>query len=391
MTNNKYIIKSLAPWMIDELLAFSKNNTFDIIFLREQEIFYKDAIEKLKSRNIKIYVRPYSNKDFFKKIVTVLLFLSSHLFKFKFNYNGVIGLKSIRWFLLLDTSIFSKSSNIHAQFATQAALISLLIKEYVNGDPKFSFTFHAHDIYFKNSWFSLLVNKSHKSFSISDYNIKYVNKHYLFSDKIALARLGVFRKNIKKKELTNKSNPSIFTLGLMSRFVEKKGISYLMKAMLRLENEGYHFIKLILAGDGPLNDEIQDFIEINNLSETIKCLGRVKGDEKENFYNSIDAFILPSISIKNDQDGIPVVLMEAVAYGLPLISTNVSGIPEICINEYNGFLIEEKSVEAIFESIIKLNENTLKRKKFSENSILMSDNYDIQLNSKKKLLELEWE
>ena len=82
--------------------------------------------------------------------------------------------------------------------------------------------------------------------------------------------------------------------------------------------------------------------------------------------------------------------MEAVAYGLPLISTNVSGIPEICINEYNGFLIEEKSVEAIFESIIKLNENTLKRKKFSENSILMSDNYDIQLNSKKKLLELEW-
>ena len=145
-----------------------------------------------------------------------------------------------------------------------------------------------------------------------------------------------------------------------------------------------------MAGDGPLNEEIQDFIEINNLSDTIKCLGRVKGNQKENFYNTIDTFILPSISIKNDQDGIPVVLMEAVAYGLPLISTNVSGIPEICINEYNGFLIEEKSVEAIFESIIKLNENTLKRKKFSENSILMSDNYDIQLNSKKKLLELEW-
>ena len=49
--------------MIDELLSFSENYTFDIIFLREQDIFYEDAIEKLKSRNIKIYIKPYSYKD----------------------------------------------------------------------------------------------------------------------------------------------------------------------------------------------------------------------------------------------------------------------------------------------------------------------------------------
>ena len=93
-----------------------------------------------------------------------------------------------------------------------------------------------------------------------------------------------------------------------------------------------------------MKHEFLDYVKLNKLSDRIFFVGKVKGESKDEFFRNLDAFVLPSISLKNDQDGIPVVLMEAIAYGLPLISTNVSGIPEICINNFNGYLIEEKNV-----------------------------------------------
>ena len=121
---------------------------------------------------------------------------------------------------------------------------------------------------------------------------------------------------------------------------------------------------------------------------TVEFIGKVKGKSKDEFFRSLDTFVLPSISLKNDQDGIPVVLMEAVAYGLPIISTNVSGIPEICINNYNGYLIEERNVEQIYYSILKLAKQN--NEKIIANSLKLSEQYDIDVNSKIKVLELNW-
>ena len=388
MINNKYIIKSLTPWMMDELITFSKKTSFDIIFLRKQDEFYKEGIEKLILNHINNYLVIFNTKHLLKKLYISLLFFFSNLNKFNFDYNGVIGIKSIYWFLKLDISLFSKNSNIHAQFATQPSIVALLIKKYYNNKPIYSFTFHAYDIYFKNNWLNMLIENSYKCFSISKYNIKYIEDHYLISDKMKLVRLGVFRDNINKEPLKTESNT--FTLGLMSWFVEKKGVSYLLEAINKLKKLGYNNIKLILAGDGPLKNDYLSIIDKNNLSDMVSFIGKIKGKQKEEFYNSIDAFILPSISLKNDQDGIPVVLMEAIAYSLPIISTDVSGIPEICINNYNGFLIKEKNVKAIIDSITDLYKNDDKKLCFSTNSLLLSNEYDIQLNSIKKIKLLSW-
>ena len=145
---NKYIIKSLAPWMIDELIAFSKTVDFEIVFLREQDEFYKDDIALLESNGIKIYTKPFASHGFFKKLILVFKFSIQNISKFSFDYNFAIGFKSLIWFLKLDISQFSSNSSIHAQFATQPALIGLLIKKYYKNKPNYSFTFHAHDIYY---------------------------------------------------------------------------------------------------------------------------------------------------------------------------------------------------------------------------------------------------
>ncbi len=390
MSNNKYLIKEITPWMMDELIVFSTITEFDIIFLRKQNDFYTEELEQLEKNGVSIHTKPYAFGNMFKKIFTIITFFFRNLTKFKFNYSGVIGFKSIIWFLRLDLSFFGPESNIHAQFATQPSIISLLVKRYYNNAPQYSITFHAYDIYFKNDWFKLLVNNCFKAYSISKYNIEYVNKKYLASDRIVLSRLGVFRELIQNNKRLNKEDSKIFTLGLMTWFDEKKGIIFLMDAMLMLKNKGYDNIRLVLAGDGSLKNEYLEFIQKNDLMDTINYVGRIKREEKQNFFNSLDAFILPSISLKNDQDGIPVVLMEAIAYSLPIISTDVSGIPEICINDFNGHLVHERNVDELVKAIIHLYNNIDNRNKYAKNSFTLSNEYDITLNSKSKIESLGW-
>jgi len=164
----------------------------------------------------------------------------------------------------------------------------------------------------------------------------------------------------------NEKESKDFTLGIMTWFDEKKGINYLLDAMLVIKKKGYDHIKLILAGDGTLKKEILKFVINNDISNMISYIGKVKREDKENFFRSIDAFVLPSISLKNDQDGIPVVLMEAIAYSLPLISTDVSGIPEICITDFNGQLIPERNVDELVNAILDLHDHKGKRKEYAK-------------------------
>lgn len=388
MEQQKYIIKNLAPWMMDELLAFSKVVAFDLILLRKQKNFYDEHLNKLKKNGVSIYVEPGSNKFLFKKLWIAFVFFFSNIHRFGWDYNFVIGMKSIVWFIKMDITLFSKSSNIHAQFATQAPLVGLLIKKFYNNKPKVSFTFHAYDIYFKNKWFKKLSSESEVAFSISDYNIRYVKDNYGVRNKIKLSRLGVFRKQneLKKKETTN----NYFTIGLLSWFLEKKGIIYLLEAIKIMSDRNSVKLKLLLAGDGPLKGGFDSYIDANNLGNNIEFVGTINSEQKEGFFKKLDAFVMPSIALKNDQDGIPVVIMEALDYSLPIISTEVSGIPEICINEYNGKLIPERDAVSLADSIEFLCKNKELTKTYGLNSKVLSEEYDIEINSKKKLGMIGW-
>ncbi len=384
MYKNKYLIKDMGSWMCDELIAFSNHAKFEVLFLRTQDDFYEKELNVLKNNGVKISTKPFSTDRFLRKIIVVFKFLIANISNFRFDYNFVIGIKTIYWFLRIDIKLFSEDSNIHAQFATQASLISLLIKRFYNNEPKFSFTFHAYDIYFDNKWFDILIKECEVGFSISEYNLSYIKKNYLKCDNAKLSRLGVFRDKIGPNNIYKSKDDETFKVGVLSWFIEKKGIIYLLKAMKELARNSANNVKLIIAGDGPLKEEYMDYIHKNKLEDCVTLIGKVNGEQKQIFFESIDLFVLPSISLKNDQDGIPVVLMEAIAYGLPIVSTNVSGIPEICINEYNGILIQEKVVDEIVDAIVELQNNSKKLETYSKNSILLSESYDIEINSFKK-------
>jgi hypothetical protein len=149
-------------------------------------------------------------------------------------------------------------------------------------------------------------------------------------------------------------------------------------------------IRLILAGDGPLRKTIEEYIAEHNLDDAIHYVGKINFEKKPEFFSSLDALVLPAITLRNDKDGIPVVLMEAISYGLPIISTNISGIPEICINNFNGLLIPEKDVASLVDAIDTLYNDKLMHRQFARNSLRLFDSYNIESNSYHKLQKLNW-
>jgi glycosyltransferase involved in cell wall biosynthesis len=387
-----YIIKSTGAWIMDELAAFAEVTKFNILFTREQDKFYSDKINLLEKKGVKIiYLKHWENISF-PKIFFCFIFLIKHIKCFFNLHSFVYGIKSIGYFLKLDLKLFNEDKvDLHCQFATQSTILGMMLKEYFNSNISYSFTFHAYDIFVKNLWFSTLTDNAGKVFSISNYNINYVIKHYniINSKKIYYSPLGVFPPaNPKKSE--SGYNPNILRIGFLSYFVEMKGINYLLPAIKQLKKTDLPFI-LNIAGDGPQKEKMFSYVEKNYLKENVIFHGLIKDEKKDLFFRNLDLFILPSISKGMETDGLPVVLMEAVSYGLPIISTNISGIPEICVNDYNGYLIEQKSIEEIVNAIIKFSENSSRWLEFSQNSLEISRKYDITTNSGLKLKMLGWE
>lgn len=124
----------------------------------------------------------------------------------------------------------------------------------------------------------------------------------------------------------------------IARFIEKKGMDTLIDAAKILEKEDLIFK---IYGYGPLEDDLRKQIKELNLKNVV-IEGTIKNDEAlKNAYHDGDVFVLPCrIAPNGDMDGMPTVLLEAMAYGIPVITTNVSVIPDFVLDNYCGFIVD---------------------------------------------------
>lgn len=381
-----YLVKSLAPWMMEELICFSELCKFKIIFFRKVPAFYEKDIEVLKNNKIEIVFQPFSIFPDWKNLFYSIKFIFKNLTKFFDSENGLFTIQAAIWFLWLKKNLLDGTQSIHAQFSAQSAIVAYLIKKKYG--IEYSFTFHAYDIYGNNKWFKTLSDNARAAISISEFNINYVVKKYGASlEKLKLSRLGV---RIPSVVEPGKNNDKII-IGFMSHLEKKKGIPYLMEAFKEIHIRYPDKFELLIAGDGDEMEFIISFISNNDLTKNVKLLNKIRDKGKTDFYSAIDFFVLPSITIPNDMDGIPVVLMEAISYGKPVISTNVSGIPEICVNNYDGLLIQEKNTKELIEAIEKLAFDLAFRDKLAANSLQFAiSEYDLVKNSHNKLKQIKW-
>jgi len=247
----------------------------------------------------------------------------------------------------LDT----KFDIIHCHFGHNGIIGASLKEMGVEG--KIITTFHGYDM----SSFILSNGKDvyNDLFIIGDLFLP-ISEHW----KKKLVELGCDEKKIKvhrmgidlekfeysERKIQPEEPIKLLTIG---RLVEKKGHEYAIKAIAKLITK-YKNVIYIIAGDGPLRVELESLVTEFGLENYVNFLSNVGDDELLNLFMESHIFVLPSLTAcDGDQEGVPVVLMEAQAVGLPVVSTVHSGIPEVVVNGKSGFLVPERDVDALVE------------------------------------------
>jgi glycosyltransferase involved in cell wall biosynthesis len=140
---------------------------------------------------------------------------------------------------------------------------------------------------------------------------------------------------------TKSFNP--FRVLFVGRHIERKGIEYLVKAAAMLDKEKFQI--RIVGGS-------------TSISENVLFLGKLSREDLAKEYQNASCFVLPAIiDSKGDTEGLGVVLIEAAEYGLPLIASDVGGIPDVIVHKKTGLLVPEKNPEALAAAIKELSEN----------------------------------
>lgn len=133
----------------------------------------------------------------------------------------------------------------------------------------------------------------------------------------------------------------------VGRLAEKKGVTYLIEAMKNID------AKLVIVGDGPLKESLES--QAKKQGDKITFLGAKTHKELKTIYASADIFVAPSVTAKDgDQEGFGLVMLEAMASGLPIVASNSGGISDLIHHDINGLLVKEKDVAGIAENVNKL-------------------------------------
>ncbi len=165
-------------------------------------------------------------------------------------------------------------------------------------------------------------------------------------ERIALIPHGIDPDPFVEAEPVIRERPYLLSLG---RFVGFKGFDLLVEAFSRVAGS-HPWIDLVIAGDGPLYHSIKAMVEKAGLSQRVILPGRVEGREKRAWYKGALAFVLPSYP---GNEGFPNVLLEAMAAGLPIIATRVSGSEDVVVDQKTGYLVMPCSREELAGAIGK--------------------------------------
>ncbi len=255
--------------------------------------------------------------------------------------------------------------HLHAHFAHVPTDIAMYASK-ISGIP-FSFTSHANDLFERGWLLKEKVERSRFAATISEHNRRFLVDQGAPREKIHIVRCGVHSSSFSTRgEKPLEEIPQIGTLG---RMVEKKGFDDLVWACGILKDKGVAF-HLDMAGDGPLEDDLQALVNSTGLSGEITFLGPLSHNQVSDWLRTLDLFALPCKRDRHgDMDGIPVVLMEAMLSGVPVISTRLSGIPELVEHGKTGFLADPDDPEGLGRAIQRLLSDESLRTSLRQNAI----------------------
>lgn len=211
---------------------------------------------------------------------------------------------------------------------------------------------------------SLIKRDQYTEESLSSFLLVMQHLSYILSDNIGLYshnlikewELGKYRKKIyilhrhfidfNKFCITKKYNNREDIIGYVGRLEKEKGICNFIKAIKYLIRYKKH-LKVLIIGDGSLKNEIISYIYTNNLQNQVEVVSWIKHDELPFYLNQLKLLIIPSYT-----EGLPNIMLEAMACGTPILTTSVGGIPDYIIDKKTGFILLDNNPITIYVAII---------------------------------------
>ena len=234
--------------------------------------------------------------------------------------------------------------HLHAHFGTNSATVALLVHEL--SGIAWSFTIHGPEEFDRVATIALAEKARRANFvvTISSYGRSQMWRWLDRSQwaKVRLVRCGLDQAFLAGSQKVLSKRPRLLCIG---RLCEQKGQLLLVEAAAKLQERGVDF-ELVLAGDGPMRQDLEAMIATLGLGSTIRITGWLSSETVRAELEDCRLMVLPSFA-----EGLPVVIMEAMAMGRPVLTTSVAGIPELVEDGVTGFVVPAGDVDALVTKI----------------------------------------
>jgi glycosyltransferase involved in cell wall biosynthesis len=232
----------------------------------------------------------------------------------------------------------SAAQHVHAHFGTNSAEVAMLVRAL--GGPPYSFTVHGPEEFLRPMGLEEKIHRSSFVVAISEFGRSQL---YLRSAHADWPRVKVIHCGLDKAfyDITPVPIPAAPRLVCVGRLCAAKGQLLLLQAAANLADLGVEF-ELTLAGDGPLRIELEELIDRRDLGSRVRITGWIGSAAVRELILASRALVLPSFA-----EGLPVVIMEAMALRRPVVTTYVAGIPELVRPGQDGWLVPAGSVDEL--------------------------------------------
>jgi glycosyltransferase involved in cell wall biosynthesis len=260
--------------------------------------------------------------------------------------------------VLFKNLLFYRPNLIHLHLSERASVYRKIIYTMIAKQFRIPVLIHANgaefDTFFEGlspqyqRWVSSGLRQCHSLIAVT----KVWQQYYINQVGLDCNQVLVLPNPAKlPTSVPNRENALVVKLVFLGRVGSRKGAFDLIQAFASLPPEARNKSTLIMAGDGDLQ-KAQQLIDELNLAEHVKLLGWIGPAQRDTLLENANVFILPSYS-----EGLPLAMIEAMGWELPVISTPVSGIPEVIASGYNGLLVEPGNVQQLAQSMQTLIEN----------------------------------
>ena len=264
--------------------------------------------------------------------------------KLKLVYQFCVACRFAKWLHINDID------HIHSHFAGSPTSFAMFLS--VLTDRPFTFTDHGAGIFHNRIGLETKFRRAAGISAISEFNIQFYPQVVEKVPPVKIVRCGLKMDGFDFHQREQCANPAHILA--VSRIVPQKGFSYLMEGLALLDREGHPW-RCTIVGEGPLVPELQRQAAALDLADRIVFTGPKQQDEIRRLMGEADMFVLPCVVAPDgDMDGIPVTLMEALACGCPVVSTDISGAPELVINDKTGLLLEPSDGQAVGQAMSRL-------------------------------------